>query len=147
MVRMFLHPQPYIMGGNKVKLHDFFEVKKEDHFDAVVMIKSGKFYVTFDKDAEILHKLLGYKVVHHRVGFPESAKEQVIQKLNEKHLSYLLDEEKNSDSDNQYFIYLKQIQEEELIENMCNNLLKKMKEVVVKNSDNYGKIRNFLNEL
>ena len=59
----------------------------------------------------------------------------------------MLDEEKNSDSDNQYFIYLKQIQEEELIENMCNNLLKKMKEVVVKNSDNYGKIRNFLNEL
>ena len=147
MVRMFLHPQPYIMGGNKVKLHDFFEVKKEDHFDSVVMIKSGKFYVTFDRDAQILHKLLGYKVVQHRVGFPESARKQVIQKLKENHLSYMLEEEKVSDQENQYFIYLKQIQEEELIETMCNNLLKKIKEVVVKDSDNYGKIRNFLNEL
>ena len=76
-----------------MKLHELFERKKVDYFDAVVLIKSGKFYVTFDYDAEIIHKLLNYKIVHHRIGFPENALDQVIACLKENHISYVKDEE------------------------------------------------------
>ena len=54
---------------DKLKRNDWYNlwIKKVDYFDAVVLIKSGKFYVTFDYDAEIIHKLLTYKIVHHRI--------------------------------------------------------------------------------
>ena len=131
-----------------MKLHEQKKKKKVDYFDAVVLIKSGKFYVTFDYDAEIIHKLLNYKIVHHRIGFPENALDQVIACLKENHISYVKDEETFLELDNnQYISILKQVQNEQLVESMCNNLLNKIKNAVVVDFNNYDKIRKFLNEL
>lgn len=131
-----------------MKLHDIFKCEKSTYLDAVVLIKNGKFYVTFDNDALILHHLLDYKIINNRVGFPENALSHVTEILNHHHVCYVIDgEESKKSEENTYYRLLHKVNDQMIVENMCDNLLKKIKEVVVENFDNYDKIRNFLNEL
>lgn len=56
----------------------------------VKLYKSGKFYNAFGDDGLVLHELLGYKYLEHRqsVGFPESALDKVLLKLEQEKVAY-----------------------------------------------------------
>ncbi len=56
------------------------------------LYKTGKFYNAFGDDGIILHELLGYKYTEYKnsVGFPESAINKVIVKLENDKISYCI---------------------------------------------------------
>lgn len=58
--------------------------------DVLVLYKNtGKFYNAIGIDAHILNYYFGYRVMdNNKAGFPESAYEKVIQKLEENKISY-----------------------------------------------------------
>ena len=68
----------------------------------IIFRKSGNFYCVFDEDAIILHSLFKYKLKDSRVGFPISSINKVIDKLNELHIDYKLDNEVTNFEDNKY---------------------------------------------
>ena len=75
----------------------------------VVIRKSGLFYEVFDNDAEIFHYLFNYKIVNHRVGFPNNAINKVINILENKEISYeVIGEDSKHDfkDKNQYNLYI-----------------------------------------
>ncbi len=49
-----------------------FKSIKANHQDKVVFVKSGLFYVTYDEDALIVHRITKYKLLlpEYRLGFP-----------------------------------------------------------------------------
>ena len=50
--------------------------------------KSGTFYSVFDDDCYILYFLFGYKISNNKTGFPKSALNKVINKLDENKINY-----------------------------------------------------------
>lgn len=55
----------------------------------VIRYDGGKFYNVYDEDAFILNLLFGYKVLDNKkTGFPESAKNKVINELEQRKISY-----------------------------------------------------------
>ena len=131
-----------------MKLIDMYNGCKEQYPEAVVFIKSGKFYLTFDNDAFIIGYLLNYKKVNNKVGFPESAKEKVVMELNNKEINYFfIDEDGKQYDNNQYYLCLKKANEDIMVTNIANSLVKTIKEKITLDFDNYGKIKDFINEL
>ena len=63
----------------------------------ISLFKSGKFYNAFGDDGIIIHFLLGYKYTEykHSVGFPESAYNKVINKLQMEKISYKVFQKEN----------------------------------------------------
>ncbi|MEG2511559.1 MAG: hypothetical protein RSB00_04285 [Bacilli bacterium] len=47
---------------------------KQTRLDEIVIINTGAFYTTYNKDAELLHELLDYKIIlfknYQKIGFP-----------------------------------------------------------------------------
>ena len=54
----------------------------------VTIRKIGNFYHVFDEDVYILYYLFHYKIYQGKCGFPKSAYNKVIQKLEECRISY-----------------------------------------------------------
>ena len=72
----------------------------------VVFRKFGGFYSAYDDDALILHYLFGYKIKESRVGFPTGSIDKIIDKLNELHINYKVDDKNIVFDDNKYDYYL-----------------------------------------
>lgn len=72
----------------------------------IAIRKSGKFYNVFDDDALIFNYLFNYNIINYKAGFPESAYQKVINKLEDYSISYkVLSEpivEKNFKTKNSY---------------------------------------------
>lgn len=66
------------------------KVVKEERKNVFVLYKNtGKFYNALGIDAHILNYYFGYKVMDNKkAGFPESAFEKVIQKIEDEKISY-----------------------------------------------------------
>ena len=77
-----------------MKLYDVYLNKKAKYYNYVVMIESGIFYETFDKDSVIINKLVGYKILNNsnklRLGFPSGVLNKVILELKVNHINYLV---------------------------------------------------------
>ena len=58
--------------------------------NCVKIRKSGTFYNVLDDDCYILYYLLGYDIKNYTVGFPKSALNKVINKLDECKINYLV---------------------------------------------------------
>lgn len=137
-----------LLWRDKLKLIDLYNSVKEQYLDVVVLMKSGNFYITYNNDALILNYLLHYKKINDKVGFPLSALKTVENKLNEKSISYIVAEEKEDiKQNNNYYIYMQKANENLIIDNMCANLLNKIKEKVAENFDNYKQIKEYIDEL
>ena len=75
--------------------------------DFIQFKKNGKFYNVYDNDAYIISYLLHYKMVNGRVGFPINSINKVTNILEDKKISYKLDEEyKNYKDLNKYSMVL-----------------------------------------
>lgn len=72
----------------------------------IIFRKAGNFYSVFDDDAIILHSLFMYKIKDSRVGFPINSIDKVVDKLNELHIDYKLDNVVTNFEDNKYSNYL-----------------------------------------
>lgn len=131
-----------------MKLIDIYNSLKDDYLDAVVLLKSGNFYITYNNDALILNYLLHYKKINDKVGFPLRALPAVEKKLNEKNINYIIaDEKENIKPNNNYYMYLQKANNNLIIDNMCASLLSKIKNKVAENFDNYNRIKEYIDEL
>ena len=69
------------------------------YIDYIIIIKYGNFYETFDKDALIINKLFDYKINKikntFKVGFPISSINNVILKLNNYNINYVVIDNEN----------------------------------------------------
>ena len=72
---------------------------KEVHKYEVILVKIGKFYQVYGKDAYIISYLFGYKLKKVEsvmmCGFPLSSIHKVIAKLEEKKVNYLIVDRRN----------------------------------------------------
>ena len=108
--------------------------------------KVGKFYQTFDEDANILHYLFSYKIVNHRAGFPFNALNKVLNTLEEKKISYIIvDDENPSEMDfkdlNEYEDYVSKSMDKIEIEKKLKHLDLKLSKM------NSKQLLNVLNEM
>lgn len=64
--------------------------KNDNNKNFLILYKNnGKFYNVYGDDAYILNYLFGYKVLdNNKCGFPDNVINKVINKLDEKHISY-----------------------------------------------------------
>ena len=94
---------------------------KELHPERVVLVKIGKFYNVYMKDAYIIGYLFGYKLRDMEkdiksAGFPEVSLKRVLATLENKKIEYMiLDRRNNYDVDEKYEI---------------GNILKKMEQTI-----------------
>lgn len=135
-----------------MKLKEKYKELKNSYHDAIVLIKSGSFYVTFDVDAVILNYLFSYQINNSKVGFPLKNIERVTDELNIKRINYVVwsDDEHvdvNIDEQNKYSIYFNDAKREEFNIAMNNVLIDRIKFLINENSDNYSKIKRFIDEL
>lgn len=76
------------------------EVVKQVHKEEIVFVKIGKFYQVYGKDAYIVSYLFDYKLKKveevYMCGFPESSKNRVIAKIEEKKINYLILDRRNN---------------------------------------------------
>lgn len=54
----------------------------------VEIFKNGGFYSVYNNDTYIFYYLFGYKIIDNRVGFPKSAYDKVVNKLDELCINY-----------------------------------------------------------
>ena len=89
-------------GGIGIKMSVINVVKniKEIHISDVVLIKNGKFYNVYGKDAYIISYLFDYKLKKIEdifvCGFPYNSLNLVIAKLEDKKINYLIVDKRNN---------------------------------------------------
>ena len=72
------------------KMYDRYLELKKDYKDSVILIKSGKFYRTYDSDAIILNYLMCYQIMDNKVGFPLEGLFKVRGKLKSNCINYVI---------------------------------------------------------
>lgn len=133
-----------------MKLKEQYLSYKLQYSDAVVLLKSGMFYLTFCQDAYLIHSLLGYKIINDKVGFPVDSATKVKEKLSDLSINYIFygeELEQKFFPDNQYFFYLKKVEEEKFYNQIVRSLLPIILEKIEVDFHNYEKIKRYLNEL
>lgn len=77
-----------------MKLYEIYLNRKIKYKDYVLLIESGMFMESYNDDASLLNKVLGYKILSKnsmiRVGFPSNNLSKVILMLESKHINYLV---------------------------------------------------------
>jgi len=75
-------------------LENLYKELKQDYSKYIIIIKSGNFYIAFNKDAIIINDLLNYTLNETKNGikivFPITGLEKLIKKTEEKNLNYLI---------------------------------------------------------
>ncbi len=83
-----------------MKLYDIYLTRQAKYNEYVVLIESGMFVDAYDKDANILNKLLQYKMVPGnqfiKVGFPKKNLNKVLLVLESKSVNYLVLDSNNN---------------------------------------------------
>lgn len=136
-----------------MKLREKYRYLKREYSDYVVLIKSGSFYITYENDAIIFNKIFSYQNINNKVGFPIRSIDKIMNSLNEKNISYIIDNNDNSDilefkaGKNEYLTYYEQAKKYEFRDNLNKILLDKIKFLIESKEENYEKIRRFIDEL
>ena len=77
-----------------MKLYEVYLNRKIKYKDYILLIESGMFMESYNDDASLLNKILGYKILSKnsmiRVGFPSNNLSKVILILESKHINYLV---------------------------------------------------------
>ena len=79
--------------NNNMNIENTIRLMKKVHPDSVVLIKIGKFYYAYRKDACILSCLFDYKIKNDKYkscGFPVTSLNKVMVELENQKISYLL---------------------------------------------------------
>lgn len=70
----------------------YLEIKKK-YPEHIVLLKSGRFYKTFDTDAVIINYLLNYNVIDNKIGFPIESLFKVKNILKRNNVNYIIFED------------------------------------------------------
>lgn len=86
--------------GDRMGIINIIKVVKQVHKEDVVLVKIGKFYQVYGKDAYIISYLFGYKIKKvedvYMCGFPINSLNRVIAKLEEKKINYIILDRRNN---------------------------------------------------
>ncbi len=136
----------------KMKLIDKYNAYKDKYKNALVIMKEGIFYKTFNDDAKILWYLFDYKYVNDTVSFGNVPYDKVILKLNKLDISYII-----IDNDNIVLSYLRDeetfLSYKSLAKKSYNKtekteeLVDKLKLIMTNSPDNYEKINTLFDKL
>ncbi len=133
-----------------MKVKDRFNLLKKQYKDYIVFISSGTFIDTFFTDAVLVNYIMSYMINNDKLGFPKSAKDKVIKKLDELEINYIVfdqDEvlEKKFDTNNYYKVF-SEAQKYNYEKNSINLLLDRIKVIIESSQDNYIKVRDFIDK-
>lgn len=116
----------------------------------VTIRKIGNFYHVFDEDVYILYYLFHYKIYQGKCGFPKSAYNKVIQKLEECRISYenMIDHEsKDFGKKNQYLRFVQKGKKKMEFESRKKNIFEEAKKLSVEELDELlGMMENYICE-
>lgn len=133
-----------------MKQKEKYSALKSKYNDYVILIKSGSFYITFDIDALILNKIFRYQVVNNKVGFPINSINKIVSELKKSSINYII--ENNDDIlkfefyQNEYINVFCEIQKSNFQNNLNDLLIQQIRKLLEIDSDNYNKIRRFIDE-
>ena len=132
-----------------MKLQQQFTNLKEKYPTSIVLLKSGVFYITFERDAYILNYLFNYQVNDCKVGFPKSALLKVLNILKTKKISVYVsyDEINIQEEENQYADILDKAKENYYKDVNDQVLLEEISFLLKSNPKNLDKIKNFIHKL
>ena len=108
-----------------------------------------KCFVLLFLDANLIHSLLGYKVSNDKLGFLIDSTTKVKEKLSLP-INYIFCGEEMEERlfpNNQYFFYLKKVEEEKFYNQIVKSLIPIIREKIEVDFHNYEKIKRYLNEL
>lgn len=108
-----------------IEVYKVYEILKETYQNYIVMLKQGNFYLTFAEDAEIISGITAYKIIKKgkniKAGFPDSALDRVIEKLDDRGVNFVI-------FDYNDFKYFKENEIIEIIEELQIDKTKRIKE-------------------
>ena len=124
-----------------VMINEYIKIKNKFN-DCVVLIKSGIFYYTYDKDSLMLSFIMGYKRNNNRVGFPINKLEKVLSILSNLRINVYVDD-MLFEYGNMYNIYLDKVN----FDNKVKDLLRLIENKINKDNSIYNKLILFMGEI
>ena len=131
-------------------LKEVYEKSKSTYKDYVVLLKSGNFYISFNKDAIIMNNIFNYQIKqvkdYIKIGFPIISINKIVNELTLQKVNYVIinDEiiNKKKFSNNSYKKYLLEKENYEI-------LLVRIKKIntILKNSLNNQNIKQVLDDI
>ena len=122
-------------------INEYIKIKNKFN-DCVVLIKSGIFYYTYDKDSLMLSFIMGYKRNNNRVGFPINKLEKVLSILSNLRINVYVDD-MLFEYGNMYNIYLDKVN----FDNKVKDLLRLIENKINKDNSIYNKLILFMGEI
>lgn len=131
-------------------LKELYETSKSTYKDYVVLLKSGNFYISFNKDAIIMNNIFNYQIKQFKdyikIGFPINSVNKIVNELTLRKVSYvIIDNEiinKKKFNNNSYKKYLLEKENYEIF-------LFRIKKIntILKNSLNNQDIKQVLGDI
>jgi len=138
-------------GVFKIKTIDLYNTYKSRYSNTIVIIKEGLFYKTLGMDAKIIWHLFNYKYVKDIVSFGMVPYNNVIMKLNELDISYVVVDKNeeiinNIKSNNTYSLYA-EIANRHFNKFIKINNIHELLDSILKDENNYEKVYGYLLEI
>ena len=138
-------------GVFKIKTIDLYNTYKSRYSNTIVIIKEGLFYKTLGMDAKIIWHLFNYKYVKDAVSFGMVPYNNVIMKLNELDISYVVVDKNeeiinNIKSNNTYSLYV-EIANRHFDKVIKVNNIHELLDKVLKDDGNYDRVYGYLLEI
>ena len=131
-------------------LKELYEKSKSTYKDYVVLLKSGNFYISFNKDAIIMNNIFNYQIKqvkdYIKIGFPIISINKIVNELTLRKVNYVIIDtdiiNKKKFSNNSYKKYLLEKENYEI-------LLVRIKKIntILKNSLNNQNIKQVLDDI
>lgn len=125
----------------------YLELKK-DWESAIVLLKNGKFYRTYDDDAIILNYLFNYQIIDNRVGFPIESLFKIKGKFKNSNIDYIVldgsDVHHETYEDNSYHDLLMDARVKYDCEMKKEELMNSIKEKLNNNPYFYDELKSFV---
>ena len=136
---------------SKMKVKEKYEELKNQHQEEILLLKVGSFYVTFGLDAITMNYLFSYQINNEKLGFPVTALAKVTTNLRDKNISfYILEGEEVTSymSDDNLYKDISTIAQKSYYSKFSNELLiERIKILISNSSENYNKIKEFVDGL
>lgn len=133
-----------------MKIKDKYKELKYLNFNKVILIKSGNFYISYDEDAIVLNHLFSYQIVNNKIGFPLVTLPKIKEKLDELNVDYIIYNNEDeittqTNEDNNYMNIYNKAKKEEFTTKINEVLIDRIR-FLLKDPNNYEKIKRFIDE-
>ena len=136
-----------------MRLKDFYNDVKLGNEEMIVFVKYGNFYRCFNNDAVIINYLFNYKLSEkNSTGFPIKSIDKVISILRNNNISCIVINDINNVINyicinNKYNSFLDLSKKNYTLNEALFSINKEVKELLIKNINNYNIIINFIRNI